>query len=247
MSIVSDLVGGIMGAGAADQAAAVESQAATKAGALEENKAQNALDFQNRVYDSTTAGMQPYQAVGSTSANALASRIATPFQAPTLTEAQNSPGFQFRLNTGVDSLDKSAAARGDLFSGSQGVALENYGQGLAESNYEQDFNRAMSTYMTNYSTALQGAQLGLSATSDLGHIGQAAAGNVAGVNLRTGEDQAQQINNAAAARASGYLGTASAWSNMAGNLAGDVAGGIGNMDFSGGSSPLEMAGQFAGM
>jgi len=45
-----------------------------------------------------------------------------------LNNFQTSPGYQFRVDQGVKALDRSAAAKGGLFSGAQGKAITDYGQ-----------------------------------------------------------------------------------------------------------------------
>lgn len=48
---------------------------------------------------------------------------------------QESPGYQFRLDQGVDALDRSAAAKGMLRSGAQMKALTDFGQGMASNEW----------------------------------------------------------------------------------------------------------------
>lgn len=262
MSIVGDIVGGILGANAAGDAASVEQKGAKQAQDLLLKNQQGAQDFQNSVWSGTRANEQPFLQAGQTSVNNLATLANNPntfnygptFQAPTAADVANTPGYQFQLQQGIDALDKSAAAKGNLFSGGHGTDLENYAQGLANTTYNDRYNQALQTYMTNYGVWNQGLQnrlgalgsltgTGLSSAGQLGALGQSAAGNMANIDLTGGAQQAQQINNAAAARASGILGKAGAYSNMAGG----IASGFGNVDFSGGSSPWEMLGEFGGL
>lgn len=49
---------------------------------------------------------------------------------------EGSPGHTFRLNQGVEALDRSATARGMLNSGRQSKDLIRFGQGLADSDYD---------------------------------------------------------------------------------------------------------------
>src|SRR5882672_8271981 len=80
--------------------------------------------------------------------------------------------------------------------------------------------------MNRYGILKDTTQLGANTASNLANEGNTAAGTVGNIDLTGADMQAKQINNAAAARASGYLGTANAWSNMAGNLASDVGGAV---------------------
>jgi hypothetical protein len=217
MGLIGDIFQGINGSNAATKAAGTQSDAAKQAQQLELQNQQHALDFQNGVWDTTQKNEQPYLQVGQTAANGLNQFLQTPFSQPTLADVQNSPGYQFQLQTGVDALDKSAAAKGNLFSGTQGTALEKFGTGLADSTYNDAYQRALGTYMTNYNTLMGGSQLGEHAAGTTGQLGQEAAGNTGQIDLTGGAQQAQQINNAAAARASGYVGSANAWNSAINN------------------------------
>lgn len=215
----SSLVSGLIGSHGASKAADVQAQGAEKARQTIEQGQTQSRDFQNQIWSGTQQAEQPYQTLGSTSANYLTDLLKQGFKAPTLEEAQNTPGYQFRLQQGTDAIAKNAAAGGTLFSGNTGTALENYGQGLAQSTYQQDYQNAMNAYMTNYQSLLGGTQAGLESTGQLGQLGQATAQNMTGIDLGGNEAQAQQINNAAAARASGYVGSANAWNGAVPGMA----------------------------
>lgn len=221
--MISSLVGGFMGSNAANSAANVESQGAQKAQGVISQGENNALDFQNNVWSGTQAAEQPYQQVGSTAANKLNQFLGTSFTAPTLQQAEQTPGYQFTLQQGTNAIDENAAATGNLMSGTTGTALENYGEGLASTTYQQDFQNALNTYMTNYGALSGAAGLGLSSTGQLGQFGQSAAYNTGNIDLSGSQMQAQQINNAAAARAQGILGSSAAWSNAIGGMTGGAS------------------------
>ncbi len=106
--------------------------------------------------------------------------------------------------------------------GNTGKALEDYGQNLAQTTYQQDYQDALNTYMANYQSLLGGTNAGLTSTGQLTNANLDVAGNTANIDLTGGQQQAQQINNAAAARASGYLGAAKGWGQMAGGIASAV-------------------------
>lgn len=50
---------------------------------------------------------------------------------------QNTPGYQFTRGQGINALDASAAAKGNLLSGNQTKAVQDYGTGLANQYYNQ--------------------------------------------------------------------------------------------------------------
>lgn len=247
MGIIGSIVSGVLGSNAAGSAAGAETTGAQQAQNLELQNQQNAQNFQNGVWSGTQTAEQPYQQLGQTSANNLSNLLKQGFQAPTLQQAENTPGYQFRLQQGTNAIDENAAATGNLMSGNTGKALQDYGQGLAQSTYQQDYQNALNTYMTNYQSLMGGTQIGQNSTAQLGQFGQAASQNMSNLDLTGGQQQANQINNAAAARASGYLNSSQAMQNMVGGITGGLSSGINNMDFSGGSNPLEMAGQFLGV
>jgi len=151
------------------------------------------------------------------------------FQAPTLQQAQQEPGYQFALQQGTGALTNSAAASGNLLTGNTGEALQQYGQKFGEQNYQNVYNRAMQQYQLGYNQFQTNqsnlfnryaslAGLGQTSAATLGNQGQAAAGNVANINLTGGAQQAQQINNAAYQQASGYGGMASILAGGTNNL-----------------------------
>lgn len=51
------------------------------------------------------------------------------------------PDYQFRMNEGVRAMDSSAAQRGMLLSGNQLRSLQEYGQGMASSEFGNYYNR----------------------------------------------------------------------------------------------------------
>ncbi len=219
MGIIGSIFTGINSSNAAKAAANSQTVGAQNAQAKIGQGQQQSSDFLNNEYGSTVANQSPYLQVGQAGANNLTGILnGGGFQAPTLAQAQQAPGYQFQLQQGIGALDKSAAATGNLYSGTQGTALENYGQGLAQSDYNNVYNQALQTYQTNYNTAMGGAQLGEGAASSLGSQGNQAAGINTAIDLGGSEAQAQQINNAAAARASGYVGSANAYNQMNNNI-----------------------------
>lgn len=178
------------------------------------------------------AGMTPY---GST------------FQAPTDVTEQNDPGYQFRLQQGLQAVQNSAAARGGLLGGNAAKAMNDYAQSSASQEYGNVYNRAMSTFDSNYNQYNQdqntvfnrlAAMSGMGQTSaaQLGADGLTAGNGVAST-LLTGAGQiGQQLNNAGAATASGYAGIGNAVSGGVGGL-GNLALLSSILNKSGGTNP----------
>jgi hypothetical protein len=72
------------------------------------------------------------------------------FQGIGFDDAMNEPGFQFRLKAGSDALERSAAARGVLRTGTTLKDLVDYNQNFASSEYQNVYNRALQAYLTRY-------------------------------------------------------------------------------------------------
>lgn len=70
------------------------------------------------------------------------------FYAPSFEDAQNEPGYQFRLRSGSDAMERSAAARGVLRTGGTLKGLQEYGQNFGAQEYSNVYDRAMRTYGT---------------------------------------------------------------------------------------------------
>jgi hypothetical protein len=56
---------------------------------------------------------------------------------------RNTPGYQFRLEEGSRARERSAAARGGLNSGNTLLELERYGQGLADTTFDNYLDRVL--------------------------------------------------------------------------------------------------------
>lgn len=156
------------------------------------------------------------------------------FTAPTGLTEQNDPGYQARLALGTDAIQKSAAARGSVVTGGTAKALDTYGQDYASNEYGNVYNRALTDYTTNYNAyntnqtnqynklaALAGA--GQQTATATATQGQAAANNTSNIDLTAGAQQGQQINNAGAATASGYVGAGNAYSQGLTSAAGSLS------------------------
>lgn len=208
-------------------AANAQQKGAESAQALEAQNQQQAIEYQKAQTAKEEALQQPYVDAGKQGLNSLTALLAKPgegllkgydkFAAPDPNDVANTPEYKFALEQGTHALDSSASARGNLFSGTQGTALQQFGQGLASNQYQNAYQNALSSYNTNFNTFETDQNNQFSRLGQLAGVGQHAAdvssgleqdsaGNVGSVLVNGAQQQAQQINNAAAARASGYKG-----------------------------------------
>ena len=114
-------------------------------------------------------------------------------------DLQIDPGYAFRLSESQKALERSAAARGGLLSGSILRGTLDRSQTLASQEYQNAFNRAQ-------------AQLGtrLGALGSLYGAGQAATQQVSNQAGQYGENVGNLLMAGGAARASGYAGMGNA-------------------------------------
>lgn len=173
------------------------SKAAGKAADTQADAANRAAELQYRQYQEDVVRQKPFYDVG---VNALPELVAaskyTPF---TMDKFQADPGYAFRLSEGQKQLDRSAAARGGLISGGALKAATRYGQDMGSQEFTNAFNRYQIENQAKLNPLQSLTGMGQTTAQQLGTAGRNMASNVG---------EAQQ--NAAAARASGYVGQANA-------------------------------------
>jgi hypothetical protein len=96
-------------------------------------------------------------------------------------------------------LERSAAARGGLLSGGTGKALQRFGQEMGSQEYTNAFNRYQAERQARLSPLQSLTGMGQSTGQQISNAGQTMAAGVG-----------DAMGSAAAARASGYVGTANA-------------------------------------
>lgn len=110
---------------------------------------------------------------------------------------EGSPGYKFRLDEGLKAVNNNLAASGQRNSGTRQKAINDYAQGQASQDFNDQFNRLQ---------ALRGgAQASVSGANNL------AGGALADAN--------QSLLSGGTARASGFTGAANALNGFAQNLA----------------------------
>lgn len=155
-------------------------------------------------------GPTTYNTTGELGSNSLGEQFATKFQAPTAQQVADTPGYQFAKEAGLNAIQGSAAAQGNLLSGGTMKGLESYETGLSNQYYQQAYNNALNQYMNNYNifnqnqanqyNRLMGATgVGLSAASASANTQMQGAGDVA--SMITGKGVAQGNADMAGANA----------------------------------------------
>lgn len=177
----------LLGASASRSAASTQADAARQAG-----------DVQREIFERQVELGKPYREAGELALNKLIP-LATEYTPFGMQQFQQDPGYAFRLSEGQKALERSAAARGGLMSGATGKALTRYGQEMGSQEYTNAFNRYQAE-----------RQARLNPLQSLAGVGQTASQQLAGQAGQFGSNMAESIGAGAQARASGYMGTASA-------------------------------------
>lgn len=186
-------VGITIAAGAAITGAVISAHAAGKAADVQQTAAATAADKQ-----------APWVNAGSDSIGKLMQGIDNgtygpgsipAFTAPTAAQAQATPGYGFTQAQGQRGVLAAASAGGRSLGGGTLKAIDQYNTGLADSTYNDTFNRSLSTYQAQ----LQGQNQSYNQLLGVSNQGEAATANVG--NLMT---------QGANAQAAGIVGQANA-------------------------------------
>ena len=200
--------GAILGAAAIGGGASV--YAASKSAKAQKRAAQQAQQTAESTFEKQAALQEPFRQAGLTAqqeimqllgiggnqAAAGYGSMAKPFGTE---QFQQDPGYAFRQAEGMKALERSAAARGGLLSGSTMKGIQRFGQDLASQEYQNAFNR----YQIERAARLNPLQ-------SLMGSGQSAANVATGAAGQMGQNVAASQMAAGQARASGYVGASNA-------------------------------------
>lgn len=203
-SIVGVVTGGLQAGGAAIGARA-QRKAAKKAAGFVQAGADRSNALATDIYQQDRPAFAPY-AAGGTAANGQVNALLGLNGQEAATNAfstfQQSPGYRFRLQEGMDQLNSGYAGAGVLQSGAALRGAQEYGQNYASNEYN------------NYLSALDNQQrLGLSAATGQSALGQSYVNTVSGNNAMAADAQANAAlirgqNNPFAAFAGSMAGMA---------------------------------------
>lgn len=105
-------------------------------------------------------------------------------------DLENEPGYRFGLQQGQQAIDRSAASRGNLYSGATLKGLQRFGQDYGGTKFNEAYNRD-STNKNRLFNMLSGvAGTGQTATGQVANAGQNYSNNAASMMLGTGNVRA---------------------------------------------------------
>ncbi len=140
----------------------------------------------------------PYANAGRESLSQYQANIGNqPTYQNTLANLVNDPGYQFRLQQGQQTLENSAAARGNLLSGATLKDLAGYSQGMASQEGQAAFSRDMNTFNNTQNQLANLMQQGFGASGQITGAGQVATNNLANLAMQGGANQSNYYTNLA--------------------------------------------------
>lgn len=187
----------LYGANQAKKGMNAQIEAGDRAAALEAQSAADQLKLQREIWEKQQADYKPYLEQGTYGINTLGALMRP--NADTSAILKNDPSYQFRLKQGQQALDRSSAARGMGYSGAQMKAAQDYGQGMASTEFGNYYNRLAGL-----------AQGGQQAAGSMANAGSNYASNAGNTFANLSNAQTGILGQQANARASGYAANANA-------------------------------------
>ena len=173
-ALIGAALGGLFQAGAARSAANAQAQIGREQIAL-----------QRDIYNQQRRAFRPYRQAGRNALAGYLYEMGLGERPGGYGGFQTTPGYEFRLQEGMDALEGSAAARGGLFSGRTMRAAMDYGQGMASQEYGTYMDRMRDLVGVGQNSAAQSAVANANfangASNALAGIGNARAAGAIGV------------------------------------------------------------------
>jgi hypothetical protein len=226
--VAAAIVGGaVVGAVASNKAAGTQAKATEAASAAQTAATDRSIEAQERMFNRQVELQEPFRQTGLTAQNRLADLLGISgrtdmpgygygLQPFNMAQYQADPGAAFRLKRGLEAVERTAAARGGLLSGNQLRGVTELGQDLASQEYQNAFNR-FQTERSNILNPLQSlAGVGQTSTNALTNAAGNLGANIGSAYGQLGQNIGANLIGAGNARASGYMGTANAFSNALG-------------------------------
>lgn len=165
-----------IGAAGAIGSSIIGSNASKDAAKSQKKAAKKAAQIQQKMLTQQLEVAKPYVEAGK---NALVEyQKLAPYQSFGMPQFEADPGYQFRMAEGVKALERSAAARGLLQSGTTLKGITQYGQNVASDEYQNAFQR----YLAQREASMEPYRF-LTGVGQAAAAGQASNIGAAGSNL----------------------------------------------------------------
>ena len=213
------VVGSVISSNASKKAASSQAAAAEQSAGISKQISDEQIALQREQFEYQKGIQEPFRQAG---VNALTKMQGGAFAQPEAfkfgaEDYTADPGYAFRLSEGQKALDRQAAARGGLISGSALKAATRYGQDMGSQEFQNAYQRALTGYNTDVARSDTGynrlaslAGVGQTSTDKIGAAGQSMTSGISGSLGAYGNAASDAYMGAANARASGYVGQANA-------------------------------------
>lgn len=189
-------------------------KAAQSAADISAAASDRAAEIQREMFERNVELNAPFREAGVNALNRLIPL--TEYQNFGLDQFQADPGYNFRMSEGMKGLERSAAARGGLLSGSTLKGIQRFGQDLASQEFQNAFNRYGVERERRLAPLQSLAGVGQTTSRELGAAGTGFANTMGNIAM----NQANVQGNAAMARASVYGDTLNQLANIGGRYFG---------------------------
>ncbi len=135
-------------------------------------------------------------------------------------DVTNTPGYKFALQQGNNSIQNSAAARGNLLSGQTLADMASFDTGLASQTYQQQYQNAQQEYANAFNIYNTNSNNSYNRLAGMASLGQNAASTTGNQGVATGANVGNTYGNIGNANAAGTVGGANAWTGGLGNISG---------------------------
>lgn len=210
--VAAAIVGGaIIGGVASSSAASKQAKSADKAAAISDSQYQQTRQDQLAQLAIQRADGAPYREAGYTSLAQLSQGLVPGGEFNrnfTMDDFVKDPGYRFRIEQGEQGINRAALASGSRYSGATLKDLSRFNSGLASQEFGNAYSRYKSDLGDRFNRLSGVAGTGQTAVTQAGQAGQNAYGNIMNAGNQNSVNQGNAVQNAAAARASGYVGVA---------------------------------------
>lgn len=227
-----------IGAAGAIGSAVIGSSAASSAANAQVQAANTASATEMQMFDQTQQNLQPYMASGGNALSALMSQLGlsgagatgtpaagSPLAMPTYNmptygaaQYQSSPGYQFQLQQGLGAVNNAATLGSGVNSGNTLKALQTYGQGVANQDYQQGYQNYSQNYLNQYNAQTNNAQTNFSRLQTLAGSGQNAAAGLGALGSQVAGQVGSNTLGAGNAQAAGSIAQGQTLSNLLSTL-----------------------------
>lgn len=214
----SAIIGGI----ASNSAASKQAKAANAAADRSAQQAELDRQQQTQMYQQQRADQAQYREAGYSALSQLSGASAPGGEFNrnfSMADYEQDPGYQFRISQGEQAINRSAGAAGSRYSGATLKALQRFNSDLASQEFGNAYNRYQNNVSSRYNRLASLAGIGQTATNQTQQAGANAANAISGIGQNAVGNINNSLQNAAAARASGYVGASNIFGSAVGQLA----------------------------